>query len=121
MESRRIKEKKVFSTPDNYFEQLVKNIEKATVEKQEQANAKKLPRIGLWYKLAGCAAAIALLFTIAGNIATSGDSNNTTTALKEPIEFDEQTISDEYIDQILNSCPIDDYTFYCYITDSEMY
>lgn len=57
------------------------------------------------------AAAVVLMFIIGGTAYLSTISQNNDIAANE--------YSNEYIDDMLESYPIDDYTFYCYLTNNE--
>ncbi len=101
-----------FSVPEGYFEHLNREILDATVKSCTGAVHRKRHTIGRFSRIAGYAAAIAILFVIAGNILKIGSKDNINSAYTENAE-------NEYIDNILNSYPIDEYTFYCYLTDSD--
>lgn len=104
--------KKLFTVPEGYFEQLNKEILSATVE--SKTNSHKSYIIGKISRVMGYAAVIALLFVVAKNILIPVNEANSNTALAES-----NNAQSEYIDNILNSYTIDDYTFYCYLTNSD--
>ena len=110
MEKKYNTKKELFTVPEGYFEQLNKEILTATVERQAVAPRRKSHIIGRFSRVVGYAAAVALLFIVAKNIFVP-DSSNTAIA--------ENNTESEYIDNILNSYTIDDYTFYCYLTNSD--
>ena len=98
-----------FSVPEGYFEHLNREILDATVKSRTGAVHRKRHTIGIFSRIAGYAAAVAILFAIAGNFLTTDSKDNANT----------ENAENEYIDNILNSYPIDEYTFYCYLTDSD--
>ena len=104
------RKKEVFTVPEGYFEQLNRKILDATVESRTAAPRRKSYTIGRFGRVTGYAAAVAVLFVLAINVFTPGSNANSNVAMNE---------GDEYIDNILNSYTIDDYTFYCYLTNSD--
>ena len=107
--------KEVFTVPDGYFEQLNRKIISATVESHTTTPRRNSHILGKFRRITGYAAAIAVISVLATNIITPGKdngSNNVTT--------DSSYSQNEYIDNILNSYTIDDYTFYCYLTDTDI-
>lgn len=109
--------RKVFTVPDGYFEQLNRNIVNATAGKNTTTPRRKHFVLGKFARVAGYAACIAILLGIATTVFTpEKNTGNSTTA----IAANENEDSDnEYIDNIFNSYNIDEYTFYCYLTDSD--
>ncbi len=103
--------KDVFTVPDGYFEQLNRSILDATVNSHTSTTHSRTRVIGRFTRILGYAAAIAVLFVIVGNLIVPLGKNAEESAFAEAIE-------NEYIDNILNSYTIDDYTFYCYLTES---
>ena len=99
--------KEVFTVPEGYFEQLNRNIIDATVN----SNVAVPHRKSIFGRVAGYAAAVAVLFVLAINILVPDNKANS-----EKIAM---SAEEEYIDNILNSYTIDDYTFYCYLTNSD--
>jgi hypothetical protein len=104
------RKKEVFTVPEGYFEQLNRKILDATVESRTATPRRKSYTLGRFGRVARYAAAVAVLFVLAINILTPGNNASNNVAMNE---------SDEYIDNILNSYTIDDYTFYCYLTNSD--
>ena len=102
--------KEIFAVPEGYFEQLNKEILSTTAESKATTPRRKSPIIGKVSRLMTYAAAVALLFIVAKNLIPRNDN----AALAEY-----NNAQSEYIDNILNSYTIDDYTFYCYLTDSD--
>ena len=103
------RKKEPFTVPDGYFEQLNSKILDATAKSRTAAQRRKSIAMGKLSRIAGYAAAIAILFVIAGNFLTTDSKDNANT----------ENAENEYIDNILNSYPIDEYTFYCYLTDTD--
>lgn len=98
--------KKTFTVPNGYFERLNKDILGATAATPRRSNRNHV--IGRFTRIAGYAAAVATLFIVASNVLTSNKADEIAA-----------TAQSEYIDNILNSYTIDDYTFYCYLTESD--
>ncbi len=113
MEKQKEIEKQIFTVPEGYFEQLNKEILSATTERCTITPRRKSYTLGRLGRVAGYAAAIALFFAIASNIFAPGSKANENNASAYVAES-------EYIDNILDSYTIDDYTFYCYLTDSDI-
>jgi hypothetical protein len=61
METKKKGYKEVFNTPEGYFERLAKDISAATVENNTVAPKRHIV-IGKWYRVAGYAAALAIMF-----------------------------------------------------------
>ncbi len=120
--------KRIFNTPEGYFEQLEKEIAKATVGNTGHIPAKRGRTITAnWRNWAGYAAMIAAIVTIALATTGKGDGErrlNAQTA-QETQQANAATFADsydidsEYIDMMLTSYPIDEYTFYTYLTETE--
>ena len=108
MEKQEYTKKEVFTVPEGYFEQLNRNIMDATANSNVGIRRHKNHLFG---RVAGYAAAIAVLFVLSTNILAPGDNAN--------CEKIATSADQEYIDNILNSYTIDDYTFYCYLTQSD--
>lgn len=107
-----------FKTPERYFDNLDNRILEATV-KTSVAPARKRT-IGLWAKTLGYAATIAILLllgaNVTGSLITGGTAEENRSMAME--ENSNEPIDNEFIDNMLSSYPIDDYTFYCFITDT---
>ena len=114
-----------FTVPEGYFEHLQKEILDATSNKATPTAPvhKKVRRIGL-LRYIGYAATIAVVTLLALDIMGSKDSDNTTTAPATAQQTDINTgdaiADEEYIDNMLSSYPIDEYTFYCFVTDTNI-
>ena len=100
---------KGFTTPENYFSNLNREIIAATCNKAE---SKKRRVIGLpkVTRIIGYAAMIAIVAVFAVRFVV-GNTRNTT-----DITAYEQFDDSEYIDNMLINYHIDEYTFYCYLT-----
>lgn len=107
--------KKVFTVPDGYFEQLNRNIMNATAGKGATTPQHKRFVLGKFARIAGYAACIAILLGVATTLFAPGKKTGNNVTI---ITANENSNSDnEYIDNIYDSYAIDDYTFYCYLTD----
>lgn len=105
--------KEPFTVPDGYFEQLNNRILDATANRHTKASRRKNIVIGKLSRITGYAAAIAILIGVTTSYLTQHHKAGSNTATNESL------YADEYIDNILNSYPIDEYTFYCYLTDTD--
>ena len=120
MEERENKKKNSFTVPEGYFGQLNRDILDATSEKRTDTTVvRKRYRLGRFSRFAGIAAAITIVFVLAGNLFTNSgttaavaNANSTASAVYDDID-------NEMIDNLLSNYPIDEYTFYCYLTDTE--
>ena len=109
--------KKVFSVPEGYFEQLNRNIMAATVENSTATQRRKRFVLGKFARITGYAAAIVLFLGVAATILVPNKKADNATA---PVIAVENIDNDnEYIDNIFNSYDIDEYTFYCYLTETD--
>lgn len=113
MENKHNTKKEVFTVPEGYFEQLNNDILKATVGNSTATPHHKRRLIGRFYRLTACAAAVAMLLVFAGNLLTPRNTTGSNTA-----ETESTLAENEYIDNIYDSYSIDEYTFYCYLTDT---
>ena len=114
MENLNDNRKKVFTVPEGYFEQLNRKILEATVESRTATPRRKSHILGRFGRVAGYAAAVTVLFVLAINVFSPDNKPNNNVAMD-----DNSYSQDEYIDNIMNSYTIDDYTFYCYLTNSD--
>ena len=108
------RKKELFTVPEGYFEQLNGKIIDATAGKPANEHRRKSHVIGRFSRIIGYAAAVAIIFGITANLIApwhkvTGDSTTSDNAYAD----------NEYIDNILNSYTIDEYTFYCYLTESD--
>ena len=111
--------KKVFSVPEGYFEQLNRNIMTATVENSTATPRRKRFVLGKFARITGYAAAIVLFLGVAATILVPNKKADNATAQTMAIENIDNDNDNEYIDNIFNSYNIDEYTFYCYLTDTD--
>lgn len=103
-----------FTVPDNYFEQFNSNmINMLHNEPAKKENKKRIIALPTVARYIGYAAAVVITLAIGTTLLTKNEQNNEYISSEEYIEG-------EYIDEILNNYPIDDYTFYCYLTGSEI-
>ena len=113
MKEKDYRKKEPFTVPDGYFEQLNNKILDATTHRHKTTPRRKNIVIGRLSRITGYAAAVAILIGVTtGYLSQHGNANGDTAA-------SENLYADEYIDNILNSYPIDEYTFYCYLTDTD--
>ena len=104
------KKKSCFITPEGYFEELNRGIKEATCKSATPPSRKRslTQRVA---SIMGYAAMIAIVATVAIGITRNRNSNM-------QITFNGLDDS-EYIDNMLTDYPIDEYTFYCYLTGNE--
>lgn len=107
------KDKKPFTVPEGYFTEFHDSLMKHIATKQSMAcsihNRHRIfSTIGQW----NCAAAILCLFFMGGYVYMSNMPDDMNIATVD--EF-----SNEYIDELLDNYPIDDYTFYSYLTSND--
>ena len=114
MENKHNNKKVGFTVPDGYFEQLNKDILKATVGNNAATQRRKHHVIGRFYRLTAYAAAVAILLVFAGNLIAPRSTESNSIA-----EAESTYAESEYIDNIYDSYSIDEYTFYCYLTDTD--
>lgn len=105
------KERRPFGTPEGYFARLNREIIASTSKAPAAVPVQKRAPIALWAKVLGNAAMLALVALVAYHALEE-------TGSMPVAENYEQEIDNEMIDNILNSCRIDDYTFYSYLTDT---
>lgn len=98
-----------FTTPEGYFEALDRNIGAATCRRQKTAM-----RRSLLSRVAGIMSYAAMIAVIAfvGAQFITGREQEKENVIFAFEEFDENDI----IDRMLDSYPIDEYTFYSYMT-----
>ena len=113
MKERDHSKKEPFNVPDGYFEQLNNRILDATANRCTKTPRRKSIVIGKFNRITGYAAAIAILIGVTTSYLARHHKIGCDTAANETL------YADEYIDNILNSYPIDEYTFYCYLTDTD--
>lgn len=105
------KNRSCFTTPDNYFEKLNIGIKEATC-KSAATNSKKANLTQRIVRIMSFAAMIAIVATVATNIILNNHQSNSNLSFNG---IDDS----EFIDNMLNNYPIDEYTFYCYLTGCE--
>ena len=105
------KKRHCFTIPDGYFEQLASEIEQAT-SKNVAARPKRRSLTRRVVGIMSYAAMIAIVAIVATSIIFNSRNNNLTATIEE---LDDS----EFIDNMLSSYPIDEYTFYCYLTGTE--
>lgn len=114
MSKHNVTNKEVFTVPEGYFELLNKNILDATVKGRAVTTHRKKHILGRFSRAFGYAAVVAFLLVVAGNFLFTSNKTNSNKSVA-----DNTNTESEYIDNIFNSYTIDDYTFYCYLTESE--
>ncbi len=105
--------KNPFSTPTGYFEELNTRIIEAT--SKTEPIAKKSFIIGNWRRVLSYAAMLAIVALIAGELISGGVRKNEGLATVQ----EEMTDDIEFYDTLLENYTIDDYTFYCCLTEYE--
>ena len=114
-----------FSTPDGYFEELSSKIIGATSKAPATAATpvKKSIRLGMYAKWLSVAAMLVFVCLIAfngtGNKQTAGSTILAAGTEQTPADGTENIAEEEFMDNLLDNYPIDDYTFYCYLTEYE--
>ena len=107
------KNRQPFTVPENYFEQFTGNmmnmLPKEGGKEQKKHRTIALPRIARYISYA---AIFIMVFAIGHTLYKINNNTNHATA--------EEHYEGEYIDEMLNNYPIDDYTFYCYLTGNEI-
>ena len=135
------KDRQPFSTPEGSFPELNRKIAASTAN----APAKKQFRIGIFVRWASIAAAVAILLTVAVNITgtdsniptlnptepsvtdtqliavsnTAGNVSNSAELLPEEHDLNADEYSNEYYEALIDNYTINEYTFYCYLTDTD--
>ena len=106
------KKRNCFNTPEDYFDKLNAQIKEATCK-----NIVALPKkISLKQRIVGIMSYAAMIAIVAG-VATSIIFRHTSNS--NPTIAYEELNDNEPIDNVLTNYPIEDYTFYCYFTDTE--
>jgi hypothetical protein len=115
------KNRKPLTTPEGYFIKLNSEILKATSQKNTHPRRKEIS-INARMRWIGYAATIAIVFAIAVGVISApyrnNDKHNEMTAA-ESTGYD-TGVDSEFIDNMLDNYPINEYTFYCYLTDTDM-
>ena len=108
------RKRKDLAIPEGYFEKLNQGIKDATCR-----SAVAIPkRRSLTRRLAyftGYAAMVAIIATATTGILL----NNGNGSIENSAIVVAEGVDDEYIDNMLTNYPIDEYTFYCYLTGCE--
>jgi hypothetical protein len=122
MEFEDYRKKEPFATPEGYFTKLNSNILKATCGSTPHHSRSIVIRTVTSMRWIGYAAMIAIIYAIAAGVTSiPGVDKRTTTSLGLQLantnEY-EDGIDSEYFDKMLESYPIDEYTFYSYLTDT---
>ena len=112
------KKKNPFGTPDGYFEELNRNIIDATCKPSAKPAQKKSLVLGYWTRVAGYAAAISVVAIIAGR-ALIANAPDVIGGQNSNLAKEEQLYDSDFYDSLLENYTIDDYTFYCYLTEYE--
>ena len=115
MEELKENKKEVFTVPKGYFKQLNRNIMAATVDTGTASPRHKHFVLGKFTRIAGYAAAIILLLGVLFFPENKTDDK----AIVTVVASENTDIDSEYIDNIFNSYNIDEYTFYCYLTNTD--
>jgi hypothetical protein len=108
--------KNPFITPEGYFANLNKKITEATCG-NETLPKKKGTSIVFRMRWISYAAAIVIIFSIITGVIHTQPINKNATAANSTVS--DEILDSEFIDNMLDSYPIDDYTFYCYLTNSD--
>jgi hypothetical protein len=115
------KNRKPLTTPEGYFTKLNSEILKATSQKDVYPRKKEIS-ITARMRWVGYAATIAIVFAIAVGVISApyrNDDRQAEMIAAESTGYD-TGVDSEFIDNVLANYPIDEYTFYCYLTDTDM-
>ena len=119
------KNRQPFSTPDGYFEELNRKIIEATSKAPATSDtpAEKSIRLGMYAKWLSAAAMLAIVCLIAfngiGDKQAAGSTILAAGTEQTSADGTESITDEEFMDNLLDNYPIDDYTFYCYLTEYE--
>ena len=105
------KNRSCFTTPDGYFEELNRGIKAATCKSMATRSKKR----SLAQRVASIMAYAAMI-TIAVTVTIGITRNSNTGNIQATINVLDDS---EYIENMLTNYPIDEYTFYCYLTGCE--
>ena len=112
MKIEEFKNRESFTVPEGYFENLTDRItEKLPASKK---SARTIVPVK-WGQYIGYAATIAIAAIIGGTLFLGNTDKSAATATNSDEYYDA-----EYIDEMLNNYPIDDYTFFCCITGNDI-
>lgn len=106
------KKRTCLTTPQDYFEQLNAGIKEATC-KNIAIYSKRKPLAQKIASIMSYAAMIAIVISIATGIIIKRHNNSSSATATNIAE------EREFIDNILTNYPIDEYTFYSYLTGNE--
>ena len=135
------KDRQPFSTPEGYFPELNRKIAASIAN----TPAKKQFRIGIFARWTSIAAAVAILLTVAVRVTTpdntattqqpaepsvtdtqqiaanntNSNADNSTGLLPEERDLNADEYSNEYYEALIDNYTINEYTFYCYLTDTD--
>ena len=104
------KKRQPFETPKGYFDEVESNIIKMLPTSPVQSTKVRTVRFNATSRFIAYAASLVIMFAIGATLLNSTDNS---TAIAD------DAYASEYIDEILNSYTIDDYTFYCCLTGDE--
>ena len=104
------KKRQPFETPQGYFDEVESNIMKMLPTQPVQSTKARTVRLNATSRFIAYAASLVIMFAIGATLLNSTDNS---TAIAD------DAYASEYIDEILNSYPIDDYTFNCCLTGDE--
>ena len=110
----KFKNRQPFKVPDGYFEEFESNmpdiLQRGSMKVIRSPKRKPLARI---IRYTACAAAVILATIIVGARLTN--------SYEQTAQITSQEVYDnsDFIDEVLNNYPIDDYTFYCCLTDND--
>lgn len=108
-----------FKIPEGYFDHLTQEVTNKLPEKENVSHTAAKP-VGLWEKvrpwLYMAAMFAGMLVSIRFFLGITAETGNSQQAVNES----EQTISDEYIETIINHSMMDDYALYRYLTEAEV-
>ena len=104
------KKRQPFETPQGYFDEVESNIINMLPTRPVQNTKVRTVHFNAIGRFVAYAASLVILFAIGTTLLNNTDNN---AAIADDI------YASEYIDEILNNYPIDDYTFYCCLTGDD--
>lgn len=105
-----------FKVPDGYFENLTSELMNNLPEKEKRENRVKVPtmwtRMKPLFYMAALFIGAALIIRVASSSLKPSSDEMAVTAV------DAETVSDQYIDAVVDRSMMDDYSLYVYLNDA---
>ena len=106
-----------FNVPESYFDNLTEEIMGKLPEKETIPETEK--EVSIWLKVRPWVYMVAMFLAILLPIRYIINSTTPDKPEKTVASVNEEQISDEYIDVILDNSMMDDYTLYQYLTEAD--